>query len=100
MDEVGVVEHPDHAEGRFGQEVLLVEDVGEDRAGRERDRPAEVGVLRHAESRCERVWHRAEIALEHSRQLVDVLARDVACVTAQPIRDLVGRDPLVEPESQ
>jgi hypothetical protein len=43
VDEIGVVEHPDRAVGGFGQEVLLVEEIGEDRAGRERDRPAAMG---------------------------------------------------------
>ena len=100
MDEVGVVEQPDHAVGRFGEKVFLVEDVREDRAGRKRNRPAEVGILRHRKRRFERVRHRAEIALEHGRQLVHVLARDVARVAAQPLRDLVGGDPLVEPDSQ
>ena len=68
--------------------------------GRERDRPAEVRVLRHGERRFERVRHRTEIAREHSRQLVYVLARDIARVAAQPLRDRVGGDPLVEPDSQ
>ena len=100
MDEVRVVQQPDHAVGRFGQEVFLVEDVREDRSGRERDRPAEMPVLRHGERRFERIRHGTEIAREHSRQLVQVLARDIARVAAQPFRDLVGGDPLVEPDSQ
>ena len=50
--------------------------------------------------RFQRVRHRPEIALEHSRQLVYVLARDVARVAAQPLCDLSGGDPFVEPDSQ
>ena len=100
VDEVGVVEQPDHAKGRFRQEVFLVEDVREDRARRERDCPAEVLVLRHRKRRFQRVRHRPEIAREQSRQFVHLLARDIARVAPQSLRDLVGGDPLVEPDSQ